>query len=215
MSKFNHRTLLAAFAGLVLSFGVGSASADTITYTLNAFNSGGVAGPFGTVEVNRTSTTTAIVTFTAASGFKFTDGSSAAVNVNASSFTLTNVVDNGTFLQVKNPPGTSNVDGFGSFNGVIDNENSFNGSATSISFTLTNTSGTWASASTVLLANNTGNVVAAHIGVCNTGCTAFSQTGFTAVVPIPAAAWLFGSGLIGLIGIARRRITASQAPAIA
>lgn len=26
----------------------------------------------------------------------------------------------------------------------------------------------------------------------------------TAVVPIPAAAWLFGSGLIGLIGVARR-----------
>jgi hypothetical protein len=36
-------------------------------------------------------------------------------------------------------------------------------------------------------------------------------------VPIPAAVWLFGSGLIGLIGIARRRSTAaaSAAPAIA
>jgi len=27
----------------------------------------------------------------------------------------------------------------------------------------------------------------------------------TAVVPIPAAAWLFGSGLLGLVGIARRK----------
>jgi hypothetical protein len=26
-----------------------------------------------------------------------------------------------------------------------------------------------------------------------------------AVVPVPAAVWLFGSGLIGLLGIARRR----------
>jgi hypothetical protein len=26
-----------------------------------------------------------------------------------------------------------------------------------------------------------------------------------AIVPVPAAAWLFGSGLIGLVGIARRR----------
>jgi hypothetical protein len=25
------------------------------------------------------------------------------------------------------------------------------------------------------------------------------------VVPVPAALWLFGSGLIGLIGVARRR----------
>ena len=29
----------------------------------------------------------------------------------------------------------------------------------------------------------------------------------TAVVPVPAAAWLFGSGLIGLIGLARKRKT--------
>jgi len=38
-----------------------------------------------------------------------------------------------------------------------------------------------------------------------------STTGFTyqpAVVPVPAAVWLFGSGLIGLIGVARRRTSA-------
>lgn len=34
-------------------------------------------------------------------------------------------------------------------------------------------------------------------------------------VPIPAAAWLFGSGLLGLIGVARRRITGANAPAVA
>ena len=27
----------------------------------------------------------------------------------------------------------------------------------------------------------------------------------TAAVPVPAAVWLFGSGLLGLVGIARRR----------
>jgi len=26
-------------------------------------------------------------------------------------------------------------------------------------------------------------------------------------VPVPAAAWLFGSGLLGLIGVARRRVS--------
>jgi len=32
--------------------------------------------------------------------------------------------------------------------------------------------------------------------------------GSTAPVPLPAAAWLFGSGVIGLIGLARRRMRA-------
>jgi len=34
----------------------------------------------------------------------------------------------------------------------------------------------------------------------------FVKTGDLAPVPIPAAAWLFGSGLLGLIGISRRRL---------
>jgi len=34
-------------------------------------------------------------------------------------------------------------------------------------------------------------------------------------VPIPAAVWLFGSGLIGLIGIARRRQAVSRSFAVA
>jgi len=29
-----------------------------------------------------------------------------------------------------------------------------------------------------------------------------------AVIPVPAAVWLFGSGLLGLVGIARRKKTA-------
>ena len=33
----------------------------------------------------------------------------------------------------------------------------------------------------------------------------FSGTGSASVVPIPSAAWLFGSGLLGLVGIARRK----------
>jgi hypothetical protein len=35
--------------------------------------------------------------------------------------------------------------------------------------------------------------------------TSYSMTVSNAVVPVPAAAWLFGSGLLGLVGIARRR----------
>lgn len=41
-------------------------------------------------------------------------------------------------------------------------------------------------------------------GIGNTSSLS-AKLGAITVVPVPAAAWLFGSGLIGLIGIARRR----------
>jgi len=37
------------------------------------------------------------------------------------------------------------------------------------------------------------------------GATIFNNQGSWSVVPVPAAVWLFGSGLIGLIGFARRK----------
>ena len=47
-------------------------------------------------------------------------------------------------------------------------------------------------------------------GIPGTAMTAGPFTGFSPyfqvnAVPIPAAAWLFGSGLLGLVGVARRR----------
>jgi hypothetical protein len=41
-----------------------------------------------------------------------------------------------------------------------------------------------------------------------TGSHAFSATLTTSPVPVPAAVYLFGSGLVGLVGLARRRMTA-------
>lgn len=38
--------------------------------------------------------------------------------------------------------------------------------------------------------------------------TAITLTSGSAVVPVPAAVWLFASGLIGLVGLARRKTTA-------
>jgi hypothetical protein len=40
--------------------------------------------------------------------------------------------------------------------------------------------------------------------ILNVGCT----FGDCAVIPVPPAVWLFGSGLVGLLGIARRSNTA-------
>jgi len=41
-------------------------------------------------------------------------------------------------------------------------------------------------------------------GICD-GCTMQVYLTGTSVVPVPAAIWLFGSGLIGLLGFARRK----------
>lgn len=38
------------------------------------------------------------------------------------------------------------------------------------------------------------------------GVTSAQFSGSTSVVPVPASVWLFGSGLIGLVGVARRKL---------
>jgi len=51
------------------------------------------------------------------------------------------------------------------------------------------------------------NLVQGSLTVCSGSCQALAIGSWTRIsaVPVPAAAWLFGSGLIGLIGIARRK----------
>jgi hypothetical protein len=49
--------------------------------------------------------------------------------------------------------------------------------------------------------NGNGNLFATHVYL-DTGSTGFAYGG---TVPLPAAFWLFGSGLLGLIGISRRK----------
>jgi hypothetical protein len=171
-------SLAAAAAALVLS--ATPAWADVVTIDLSQ-NNLGIVGTIGTVTVNLTSTTTATITFQASAGYKFTDGGSAAVNVNATTWGVS------TFSPATlTDAGAGNEDGMGSFNQTFNLPNSFPDSQTTISFVLTDTSGTWSGAANVLALNtpggNGGGYAAAHFGVCDVGCTAFAGglTGFAA-----------------------------------
>ena len=71
-------------------------------------------------------------------------------------------------------------------------------------FTLTNLGGTWASDSNVLIPNAKGYSAAAHISVSDGNAAHDALAAGYARVPIPAAVWLLGSGLIGLVAVRRR-----------
>jgi len=181
-------------------------------YTLGIGNSGisGTPGPYGTVDVNLTSSTTAVITFTASSGFLFTDGGSAAVNVNAGHWTI------GSFSTIPNgipltDGGAGNEDGWGSFNQTVNNPNSSPADrASTITFTLTDTSGTWADAAAVLTGNASGYFAAAHIYInsgSGSGNTGFAADGTPSTPSVPdggATIALLGFGLVG-IDLLRRR----------
>jgi hypothetical protein len=222
-------------AMLVLS---GSAAyADIFTSPLNQGNSalGGNAN-YGSVQVNLTSPTTATITFTSntAAGDMFGDSGIVGVNINATSFTISgltgsnslitspsDVLTNSTWLSNEPTPGAGNEDGFGSFNASFKQFDGFDYSLTTISFTVTDTSGTWASASSVLSNNGNGFDAAAHIFVCNSvsNCTSASVTGFAAElasggtvsggggpVPEPGSIFLLGTALLGLTGVFRKKL---------
>src|SRR6185503_2288331 len=108
--------------------------------------------------------------------------------------------------------GAGPEDGFGSFNQNIDSFDGFTHSSDTISFSLTNTSGTWAGDSDVLAGNSQGFHVAAHIFVTSSPAnaangavvTGFATEGGNNVIPEPTSMLLLGLGLAGF-GAARRR----------
>jgi hypothetical protein len=211
-------------AGLVAIAGLGlqQAKADTFSFNLSVGNPAisGYPGPYASVNVNRTNSTHATITFTSltAAGniYLMGDGSSVALNVNATSWTVTNVTgsNSGTGFTpgAYSNGGSGNVDGFGVFNQTINSFDGFTHSSSTIRFTLTNTSGTWANVAAVLAANSGGSLAAAHIFVtvspANAGngalCTGFAANG--SQVPDGGTTVMLLGLALGTLGLARRYI---------
>jgi len=210
-------------------------------FTINVPNAdiSAFPGPYASADVHLNSSTLATITFTSDTtgpgGFTYLMGAENAVdvNVNATSWTLGPVTGTNTGSGFSPGPysnvGSGTVDGFGTFNQGIDSADGFTHSATQVTFTLTNTSGTWADASKVLkgqdgTASDPGSV-AIHVFVTpaafssETGAvaTGFADNGAAGVpfigpppppplpVPEPGTLLLLGSGLAGLGMVTRRR----------
>jgi hypothetical protein len=212
--KSSFKLLAVAFAALGLS----AYALPSITYTLGTGNTdlSGYPAPYGTITVTLNSTTTASVVFTGATtgGFTYKFGSNSAVdvNVNAASFATSNLV--GPDLSFD---GARTVDGFGAFSATFDNFDGSPHALSTMSFTLTNGSGTWATPGSVLTNNDSGFLAAAHIFVYNSDHVNVA-TGYAAADSTPqsgpgvpdesATVTLLGLGLIGL-ELLRRKAAAA------
>lgn len=154
---------------------LGALSANAVVYSLGTGNSAisGYPAPYGTVTVNLVNSTTATITFsansTAAYQYLFGGQGAAGVNVNATSFALSGLsgttVGTGFTSGPLSNGGAANEDGFGAFNLTIDSFDGYQHSSGTISFTLTDLSGTWGNANSVLVANANGAFIGAHIFV--------------------------------------------------
>jgi hypothetical protein len=212
---------IAAALIAVAGFGLQQVKADTQTFSISVGNPAvsGFPGPYATLVVNRTDTTHATLTFTSLTNsgniYLMGDGSSVAVNVRASSWTLGAISGSNAGTGFTPGPysdgGSGNVDGFGILNQTINSFDGFTHSSDTISFTLTNNSGTWNNANQVLIANSNGVFAAIHVFVTASPANAANgalATGFAgnggSFVPDGGATVMLLGMALGALGMVRR-----------
>jgi VPDSG-CTERM motif len=201
MKLFKYTMLVAA---LCTAFTMQSAKADFLSTLTFSNLPPGNPGPYGTVDVSLTGQT-ATITFTAAAGYFFGDGSSAAVELNTGSFTEAFVSESPSD-NFKAFAFDQQVDGFGNFDLALD-QNNFKVKLTSITFTVTNTDALhpWATDADVLALNADGFDAAAHVFSTSSGLTGFAAEAPGGRVPDGGAtAALLGLALAGLGGLRAR-----------
>jgi VPDSG-CTERM motif len=209
-------------AVLIAIAGFGLQQANAFESTLDQANIN-FTGPYGTVTVTLIDSTHASITFTSGTNsgniYLFGDGGSVAVNLNATTFTVDSITGSNSGTGFTPGPytfaGAGNEDGFGSFNLTINSFDGFTHSSDSITFTVTNTSGTWGSDADVLIANSDGFDAAAHIFVTSSPANASNSalaTGFAAEsgggtgVPDGGTTVMLLGAALGALGMARRFI---------
>jgi hypothetical protein len=215
-------TLSVAAVAATLVLSATSAFADVVIIDLNQ-NNLGIPGSVGTVTVSLVNSTTATITFQAATGYRFIDGGALAINIpSTANYAFSNLSP-----ATLSFGGSGNEDGMGSFTDTwnLPNASPANSQAT-MSLTVTDVGGAWASAANVLALNtpgaNGGGYAAAHIGVCDipscgTGFQ-FGNTGYGAgntqrfpssssvLEPNSASLALVALGLLGVGFWSRRKV---------
>jgi hypothetical protein len=207
----------------IACLGLQQAKAVSTVYSLTTPNAAisGYPAPYGSVSVTVVGTTATIV-FTAAQtgAFQYLFGNGSSVDVNVQGGFTVNTIT-GTQLAGFTPTtysnaGAKNVDGFGVFNLTIDGGNGYTTSSNSITFTVTQTSGTpWlADGSNVLTANANGALVAAHIFVAafpadpnaSALATGYAANGGAVNTPDGGTTVMLLGAALGALGVARRFI---------
>jgi hypothetical protein len=220
MKLFKYSMLVAA---VCTAFTMQSVKADLFTSSIGTPNDAisPFPGPYATVDVNLTSSTTASITFTSlvqgGNIYLFGGVNAVDLNVNASSFTVGTITGSNAGTGFTPGPlsnsGSGNVDGLGTFNLTIRSFDGFTHSSDTVTFDLTNAGGTWASAADVLAFNSNGFDAAMHVFVTSSPANASNgaiATGFAGEGPqghVPdsgATAALLGLGLAGLAGLRAR-----------